>query len=303
MADLTPTGFRVLRAVAATGSLTAAGASLGYTQSAVSRQMAALEAAAGHALVERRRHGVLLTAAGRMLLRRAVRVLDEIDEAAAELADPSASSGPVRLGAFPAALAGVVPAALAGLPAGIEVSVREGTTPALVRAVRAGTLDLALIAQTPPFRPPDAESPPLRLTRLEERDLHVAVGPDHPLAARGAVEVAELEHQVWVASRSDAGDSLLGVWPGLRERADVRYVVRDWLAKLRLVEAGLALTTVPAALLTDVRVDVRVLAVRGEPRETRRLLLAQRPEDGRVTGAPDPAVGAVARALGRAVTA
>ena len=49
--------------------------------------------------------------------------------------------------------------------------------------------------------------------------------------------------QIWVASRSDAGDSLLGVWPGLAERPDVRYIVRDWLAKLQIVAAGLAITT------------------------------------------------------------
>ena len=74
----------------------------------------------------------------------------------------------------------------------------------------------------------------------------------HPLAAAGAVEVDQLEGQVWVASRSDADDSLLGVWPGLRERADVRYVVRDWLAKLQIVAAGLAITTVAPVVLRAV---------------------------------------------------
>ncbi len=55
---------------------------------------------------------------------------------------------------------------------------------------------------------------------------------------------------MWVASRSDSGDSLLGVWPGLRERPDVRYVVRDWLAKLQIVAAGLAITTIAPVALT-----------------------------------------------------
>ena len=123
------------------------------------------------------------------------------------------------------------------------VTLREGTTPALTRAIRAGTLDLAVLAQTPPFRPPDTESPALELTTLSERELVLAVPPGHPFAGARAVEVDELEGQVWVASRSDAGDSLLGVWPGLAERPDVRYVVRDWLAKLQLVAAGLAITT------------------------------------------------------------
>ena len=87
----------------------------------------------------------------------------------------------------------------------------------------------------------------------------------------------QLKGQVWVASRSDPGDSLLGVWPGLSERPDVRYVVRDWLAKLQIVAAGLAITTL-APIMLDVLPDaVKVVAVRGEPQETRRLVLAHRP--------------------------
>jgi hypothetical protein len=58
-----------------------------------------------------------------------------------------------------------------------------------------------------------------------------------PAGTLEAVEVEQLKDQVWVASRSDPGDSLLGVWPGLRERPNVRYVVRDWLAKLHIVAA------------------------------------------------------------------
>ena len=80
----------------------------------------------------------------------------------------------------------------------------------------------------------------------------IGVPATHPLAGAGAVEVEQLDGQIWVASRSDSGDSLLGVWPGLRERPDVRYVVRDWLAKLQIVAAGLAITTIaPVALGVD----------------------------------------------------
>src|SRR4051794_41479024 len=71
MAELTLTGLRVLREVAARGSFTAAAKSLGYTQSAVSRQVAGLEGAAGTSLFERTARGVRLTDAGGALLRRA----------------------------------------------------------------------------------------------------------------------------------------------------------------------------------------------------------------------------------------
>ena len=275
--DFSPTGLRVLREVAQAGSFSAAARNLGYTQSAVSRQVAALEAVAGCALFDRARQGVTLTAAGRRLLPRATRILDELDAAVREAAGGEVDAGPVRLGAFATAAAGLVPKALATLPRELRVTLREGTTPALTRALRAGTLDLAVLAQTPPFRPPDAESPALALTTLVERDLVVGVPAGHPLAAAGVVDVADLEGEVWVASRSDAGDALLGAWPGLRERPDLRYVVRDWLAKLHIVAAGLAITTLAPIALDVLPAGVAVVAVRGEPQETRRLVVARRP--------------------------
>lgn len=103
--DVSLTALRVLRAVSEQGTFTAAAASLGYTQSAVSRQIASIERAAGTELLERRRGGVRLTPAGRIVMTRATVVLDEIDATARELSglpgqgEPCASAGspaPVR---------------------------------------------------------------------------------------------------------------------------------------------------------------------------------------------------------------
>ena len=275
-ADLSPTALRVLVHVAQTGSFTAAARMLGYSQSAVSRQIAGLESVAGRELFERRRDGAVLTAAGARLLARAGRGIDELDAAAREVADPG-TAGPVRLGAFASAAAGLLPRALAGLPRDQVVTVREASTPALTRALRAGTLDLAVIAQAPPFRRPDAESPPLAVTPLAEGELVIGVGTRHPFAGRRAVEVHELAGQIWVAGRADAGEPQLGVWPGLAGRPDVRYVVRDWHAKLHLVAGGSAITTLAPVLLGTLPDGVHVVAVRDEPVETRRMVLAHRP--------------------------
>ena len=275
--DISPTGLRVLREVAQAGSFSAAAHSLGYTQSAVSRQVAALEAVAGRRLFDRSRNGVTLTAPGTRLLARAVRILDELDHALREVRGDEIAGGPVRLGAFATAAAGLVPKALASLPRDLKVSLREGTTPALTRALRAGTLDLAILAQTPPFRPPDTESPALKLTTLSERELLIGVSAGHAFASAGAVDVQQLNRQVWVASRSDPGDALLGVWPGLAERPEIRYVARDWLAKLHIVAAGLAITTLAPIMLDVLPEGVKVVAVRGEPRETRRVVVAHLP--------------------------
>jgi DNA-binding transcriptional LysR family regulator len=279
MTDASLVALRVFRAVAERGTLTAAAAALGYTQSAVSRQIAALERAAGTPLLERRHDGVLLTPAGRIVLRRAAAVVDQVDAAARELAGLPDEPGTVRLGWFASAGAVLLPRALATLrkthPA-ISVTTREGSTPALVRALRAGALDLALLASAPPFRPPDAETPPLVLQTLAERSLRIAVPAGHPLARGEFADVADLHGQQWIAGSGE--DQVMGVWPGLDQRPDIAHTARDWLAKLQLVAAGCGITTVPPVLAPAVPPGVRILPVRGGPAEQRRILLARLPQ-------------------------
>ncbi|GAA1698803.1 LysR family transcriptional regulator [Streptomyces yatensis] len=292
--DVSLTALRVFRAVAEQGTFTAAAASLGYTQSAVSRQIAAIERAAGAELLERRREGVRLTTAGRLVMRRATVVLDEIDATARELSGLPEQAATVRLGWLPSAGAVLVPRAVAALrhtDPGIQVVGREGGTPALVRALRAGSLDLALLASAPPFRPPDTESPPLALQTLTERALCLAVPEAHPLARGDFIDVADLRGQRWIAGSASGEDRLMGVWPGLDERPEIAHTARDWLAKLQLVAAGCGLTTVPAALASAAPQGVRILPVRGGPQEQRRLLLAHPP------GTPTEPVTRVAAAL------
>jgi DNA-binding transcriptional LysR family regulator len=270
-------GLRAFREVAEKGTVTAAAVALGYSQSAVSRQLAGLERAAGTALLERHHDGVRLTAAGRVVLRSAAAALDQLDAAARELADLPASGGPVRLGWYTSAGAVLVPRALAALrrshPA-IAVTTREGSSTALVRALRAGTIDLAILASAPPFRPPDSESPPLKRRTLAERGLCVAVPTGDPLAAGDAVHVTDLRGRAWIAGPKSAGENPMGVWPGLDERPRIAHTARDWLAKLHLVAAGAGITTVPASLAPLAPPGVRVLPVRGGPDERRRVILA-----------------------------
>jgi DNA-binding transcriptional LysR family regulator len=253
-ADASLVPLRVFREVAERGTLTAAAAALGYTQSAVSRQIAALERAAGTPLLERRHSGVRLTPAGRIVLRRAAAAIDEVDAAARELAGLPGQTGT--------------------LPRGWFTSPRGAQQPRPLAAQH--PTDLALLASAPPFRPPDTETPPLRLQILTERSLHIAVPATNPLARGEFADVADLHGQRWIAGEGD--DRVMGVWPGLDERPDIAHTARDWLAKLHLVAAGCGITTVPAALAPVVPPGVRILPVRGGPAEQRRILLARLPQ-------------------------
>ncbi|MFR9798238.1 LysR family transcriptional regulator [Streptomyces sp. MS06] len=292
--DFSSTALRVLRQVAESGSFTAAAARLGYTQSAISRQAAALERGAGSALFERRPDGVRLTPAGLTLLRHARAILDSVEAAEQELTGSASRADPVRLGLFPSAGAVLLPAVLARLAAvgpRIAVTSREGTTPRLLRALRAGSIDLAVLTSRPPHRPSDGESPRLHVETVEETELLVGAPAVGMFTGRTTVHVDELVDAPWIGAPPSRSEPLLGVWPGLPGRPRVVHTTSDWLTKLQLVAAGFGVTTVPARMSAVLPHAVSLLRVEGAPPEIRRILLARLP------GRPAPTVAAVAGAI------
>ncbi|MEV0264725.1 LysR family transcriptional regulator [Streptomyces sp. NPDC050617] len=292
--DLSSTDLRVLRQIAESGSFTAAAGRLGYTQSAISRQAASLERNVGAALFERRSDGVRLTPAGLTLLRHARTILDSLAAAERDLTGALPQTELVRLGVLLSAGAAILPAALTRLAATdpqVTVVTSEGTTPSLTRALRAGTIDLALLTSRPPHRPPDGESPRLHTETIEDGDLAVAASTTGTFAGRASVHIDELVDAAWIATPSPASEPLLGVWPGLPGRPRIAHTARDWLTKLHLVAGGFGVTTVPSRLSAVLPPGVTLLRVEGAPREVRRLLVA------RLAGRPSAGVSAVARAL------
>jgi DNA-binding transcriptional LysR family regulator len=291
VSEFTVTGLRLLQEVAAQGSFSAAAAGLGYSQSAVSRQVALLEATAGAPLFERLPRGVRPTPAGIALLRHAGPVLERLDAAALELRTMQEGlGGRLRLGAFPTALAGLVPGALARLAEqapGIEVRLREGGSVAQLRRLRAGRLDLAVIA-TGGGLTYDLDG--LLADQLLAGRPSLAVGLGHRFAERGWAAVGELAEERWIVGEPDAGGPQFGVWPTLEGPHRIAHAVRDWPARFGLVAAGLGVAVVPSLLANTVPAGVRIVAV-DDPRPVVRTVLA-------VT-APDrsPAVQAVVGAL------
>jgi len=293
------TSLRLLRAIAESGSFTAAAVALGYTQSAVSRQMAVLERAADARLFERQAGGVRLTAAGLTLLRHASAALDEVDRAAQVLQGADPDGGTARLGIFTSVGAVLVPEALGLMRrrrSDVQVVTREGSTPALVRSLRASTLDLAVISARPPYPAPDDQDPPLELDVLLEGDLLVAVPALGDLGRDGSVSLADLQDATWISNPQTPNEPGLGVWPALPRRPTIGHQARDWLTKLALVAGGWGITTLPSYLVALVPAGVRLVRVRDGAPVSRRVLLARAP--GMVT----PAVVEFADCLREAAT-
>ncbi|MGW8729482.1 LysR family transcriptional regulator [Streptomyces sp. NPDC055808] len=294
--DVTLVGLRVLREVAERGTFTAAAQALGYTQSAVSRQVAGLEQATGVLLFDRHPGGVRLTNPGRALLAHAVTALDALEAADRELSGAADDSGRVRLGFIPAAGAVLVARALATLSRQsprIQVITREGATPSLLRALRTGALDVALLSSRPPHRSPDADDPPLHAEPLLEDHLVLAVPAEGRFADRTAVTAQEIAGETWIAGTTGTDAPLLGIWPGLPGRPRVHHAARDWLTKLHLVAAGMGITTVPSMLLSAIPPGVRLITVDDLPEERRRVSLVRLP------GSTTPSTDALIHALRR----
>jgi DNA-binding transcriptional LysR family regulator len=277
MAELSFTGLKVLREVAAQGSFTAAARTLGYTQSAVSRQVAGLEDAAGTPLFERTARGVHLTEAGDALLLRAGTVLDELDAAQQELAGMAdLATGRLRIGAFPTAVAALVPRAMASLhrrQPGVRISLREGGTPTQLKRLSSGSLDVAVIGFLPGGEV--SRDSGISLEPLIDDPLLLAVGPDHPLAGRRTVDLDDLAGEGWIAASIDASDTMIGAWQWADWRPRVDLVAKEWTAKLGLVAAGLGVTLVPGLAAAAVRPDVALVRIRSGP-ASRQVLIATR---------------------------
>jgi DNA-binding transcriptional LysR family regulator len=259
--------LRVFCAVARLGSFSAAAAALHFTQSGVSRRIAALERLAGSELFAREPRGVRLTPVGTALHRHATEILGRLDAAAADLAALCrGTGGHVRAGSFVTANAALLPAALRLLAADrpeVQVSVREDLTPDLLRAVRSGALDLAVVSDFPTGV---LDAAGVELVPVCEDPLLVALPATHRLAGRRRLRLRDLAGDNWVVAgpQGRTGTMLAAACAraGFVPRTD--FDVRSWTAKEGFVAAGLGVTLVPSLAAAAVRPDLVLRPLRDD---------------------------------------
>ena len=267
--------LEVFRTVARHGSITTAARALSFTQSAVSRQIAALEADIGARLFDRLPRGVTLTEEGRELLPHAEAVLDRLAAARRDLEDlRGLGRGRLRVGAFPTAVAALVPRAMASFRSShpeISLSLVEGVTPRLLERLLAEEADVAVVS-TSPTGELDRERFDLRHL-LDER-LLVAVARDHRLARRRSVRLADLAQDAFVVGSATAENSLLraSLPSGFSPRIDI--VAAEWTGKLGCVAAGLGVALVPALAARGTPPDIALLRLHPDDESVRQVFAA-----------------------------
>ncbi|MFI5666795.1 LysR family transcriptional regulator [Streptomyces sp. NPDC051704] len=298
--------LRVLRAVAGTGSFSAAARELGCTQPAVSQQMKALEQSAGTPLLVRAGREMRLTQAGTALVRHAAGILAGLTAAEEEVAAIAGlRAGRVRLVSFPSGSSTLVPTALAAMRAehpGTRISLVEAEPPRSVEMLREGDCDLALAFRYGSASPSGSGSAaegewedlvvrPLLTDRL------VGLVPEgHRLAGAERVGMAELADEPWIAGCPRCRRHLVEVCEEVGFTPRIDFATDDYPAVVGLVGAGLGVAVLPELAVESVRAKgVSTVAV--EPAVEREVVALTLPDLARV-----PAVAATLAELERAAT-
>jgi molybdate transport repressor ModE-like protein len=253
--------FLALQAVAEEGSFGRAAIRLGYTQSAVSQQIAALERIVGEKLVERPGgpRAVSLTEAGQLLLRHAEAIVARMQAAAADLsAFSEGAAGSLRIGTYQSVSARLLPTLIRSFKEAwpkVEVTLTESALDdELEHAVERGDVDLSFVML------PTREGAPLEAEQLLVDPYVLIVPSDSPLAGRSSPpslrEIGELPLIGYRQCRSMEGIETAmrraGREPNVVFRSDDNGTVQG------LVAAGIGVALVPRLTLqaTDGSLEV-----------------------------------------------
>lgn len=259
-----------LKTIAGTGTFGRAAERLGYTQSAISQQIATLERIVGQRLIERPGgpRPVSLTEAGELLLRHADAIAARLQAAQADLAALDAGdAGPLRIGTYQSVGARVLPELLREFSADwphVEITLQESADDRdLLALVERGDLDLSFVVL--PLDPGPFESVELF------RDPYVVVVPagspladrERPPSLRDLVEHPLISYRTCrTTQRVEDRLRHLGREPNIVFRSDDNGTVQG------LVKAGVGIAIVPrlAVDATDAAVRVVDLGERVPPR-------------------------------------
>lgn len=242
---LKPQHLLTLRAVVRTGSFVIAARDLGYTASAISQQISALEKETGLVLFEREAHSIRATAAAHRLVDLSVPVLAAMDDLGHQVHElATGATGRLRLGSFPTAGVRLVPAALSALTAThprAQIQLEEGEPDELVDALNDGDLDVALVYEygLSPRQWPDG------MTRhhLVREDLVLLRPRGSGLSSR----LAGLSRTRWITSREGTAGalSLTRLCAAAGFEAVVAFRSNNYDVVRELVSAGLGVAIVP----------------------------------------------------------
>jgi DNA-binding transcriptional LysR family regulator len=218
--------LRLLALMEGCGSLRRVATEVHMTQPAVSKSLKELESILDVKLFERHSKGVIATPAGRVAAQGAQLLLAELGVLAKEIAQAEADDSiSVSIGITSYLGSSVLPEVLARLSGKLQmghVYLEEGWAGPLIDRLCEGSLDMLLIMCTTDMAPA-LHNRSLKFEHLFDEELAVVAAPDHPLARRQRVQLAELAEERWI----------LGVQPSLTRRSLEEAFMRQGIAPPR----------------------------------------------------------------------
>lgn len=235
--------LRVFSAVVATGSVNKAAANLGYTPSAISQHVTALQRETGLRLIERSGRGIEPTTTGRLLAREAATALERLASLDSVVADLRAGRvGRLSISYFASAGAAWIPPLVATL---------TQEFPNL-------RIDLRLLELAGELVDPDveifvegAESSPIRgydVHALIDDPYLVVLRKDHPLAGRESIRLPELANEAWVDndfSRGPCRQVVIDACASVGFSPGFHVETHDYPTAISFVAAGVGITVLP----------------------------------------------------------
>jgi DNA-binding transcriptional LysR family regulator len=245
--------LEVIRAIAETGSFTAAGEKLHVSQSAISRQVLLLEDELGEPVFHRVGRRVRITPAGDSLLQLSHRVFQDLEDTIAGISDRQESlKGTLRLVGGMTVCLYVFPTLLTEIRRvhpNLDLKITAGSTDRCIAQLRAGTAELGML--TLPIDVPDLVSVPV----LQEELLLVG-DAKHPLARKRKIAPSDLAHQPFVLFETGSNTRRVVDEFFVKENIEPNIVMETENVEIlkAMVKAGLGITIIPySAVAAEVR--------------------------------------------------
>lgn len=254
--DINLQKLEALLAAVDTGSITAAGEKLSYSQSGVSRMIGDLEREWGVNLLERDKRGVRLTSDGERLIPRVRAVCQEYARLMTEVDDlHGLRTGKIRIGTFSSIATHYLPDILRAFRRdypGMEYELLLGDYTEIEDWIRTSRVDLGFLRL-----PTD----PQFSTRKILQDELMAILPEgHSLAEKQRVPASALCDEPFMLLEKGARAEVSNVFEREGLKPNVVFTTWDDYAVLSMVESGLGLSILPSLILQ--RIDYHV-AIRG----------------------------------------
>ena len=245
--------LEIIRAIADTGSFTAAGEKLHVSQSAISRQILLLEEELGEPVFHRIGRRIRITPAGESLLQLSHRVFQDLQETVSTISEKRDSlSGTIRLVGGMTVCLYVFPTLLAEVRRvhpHLDLKVTVGSAERSIAMLRSGAGDLGMI--TLPVEATDLVSVPV----LQE-ELLLITYPAHPLAKKKSIAPADLDRQDFVLFETGSITRRLVEQFFAREGVNPEVIMETENVEIikAMVRSGLGISIIPSqAAASDVK--------------------------------------------------